>query len=89
MAKDEQQKRTLVEQRPGQKMQEGMTVFKRPMSKLPPNALASETSAMTSKLQTSQSMPTELPKNATEKGPTPPTEQQKRLMSRPTTGSAC
>ncbi len=50
VAKDTQCKHTLVEQRLEQKMQEGMTVFKRLMSKLPPDAFASETSAMTSRL---------------------------------------
>ncbi len=44
VAKDEQWKHTLVEQRLEQKMQEGMTVFNRLMSKLLPDAFASETS---------------------------------------------
>ncbi len=63
-------------------MQEGMTVFNRLMSKLLPNTFASETSATTSKLQTSQSMLAELPKKATEKDLTPPTEQQERSTLR-------
>ncbi len=62
-----------------------MTVFNRLMSKLPPNAFASVTSATTSKLQTSQSMSTELPKKAAEKDLTPLTEQQERSMPRSAT----
>ncbi len=78
VAKNEQWKHTLAEQRLEQKMQEGMTVFNKLMSKLPPNAFASKTSAITSKMQTSQLMPAELLKKATEKDPTPSTEQQER-----------
>ncbi len=67
VAKDEQRKRTIAEQRLEQKTQEGVTVFKRHTSKLPPNAFASKIPATTSRMPTSQLMPAELSKKATEK----------------------
>ncbi len=62
-----------------------MTVFKRLTSKLLPNAFASEMPATTSRMQTSQLMPAELPKKAAEKDPTSSIEQQERLMLRSAT----
>ncbi len=80
VAKDEQWKRTVVEQKLEQRSQEGVKVFNALMSKITSISRNRDESAMTSNLPTSQSMPTSS-RIARGSGLSRSVEQQQRTMS--------